>query len=350
MRLSNETTNFVDQFCPQESSVAIQVMRMLFCAIVILIALIGNAHIITVVCQDRRLRRAAMNLLVVNMSMSDIIITVFNSPRLISRALLGTDWAIRGEFGYILCKAFPFTKELSSFVLVLTLLLIAVDRLIAVLFPLKRFITNSVAYAAIFFEWIVAIALRSPILNGQRFILGEDGQTYCFLQFDSELAFYFYVKYAFATFYSILLTCILILFGVVMVLLKKRKLVGDVSTSRQQRYKDRTRRTRKVMRMLVTIMFVLALGWSLHFFLPLLLLRFGPKVCNLALPALFLNQSTSAINPCIYVLYIKNYRCSFREIWRSLYRRCMKMLSSNNKIKPQDISTVCRRTVEGQQK
>lgn len=261
MRLSNETTNFVDQFCPQESSVAIQVMSMLFCAIVILIALIGNAHIITVVCQHRRLRRAAINLLVVNMSMADIIITVFNSPRLISRAILGTDWAIRGEFGYILCKAFPFTKELSSFVLVLTLLLIAVDRLIAVLFHLKRFITSRVAYVAIFFVWIVAIALRSPIFNGQRFILGEDGQTYCFLQFDSELAFYFYVKYAFATFYSIPLTCILILFGVVMVLLKKRKSVGENLTSKQQRYKDRTRRTRKVMSMLLTIMFVLTLGW-----------------------------------------------------------------------------------------
>jgi len=185
MRSSNETANFLDQFCPQESSIAIQVMRMLFCAIVILIALIGNAHIITVVCQHRRLRRAAMNLLVVNMSMADIIITVFNSPRLISSSLLGTDWAIRGEFGYILCKAFPFTKELSSFVLMLTLLLMAVDRLFVVLFPLKRFITNRVAYVAIFFVWIVAIALRSPIFNGQRFILGEDGQTYCFLQFDS---------------------------------------------------------------------------------------------------------------------------------------------------------------------
>lgn len=348
MRSSNETTNFVDQFCPQESSVAIQVMRMSFCAIVILIALIGNAHIITVVCQHHRLRKAAMNFLVV--SMADIIITVFNSPRAISRALLGTDWAISGEFGYILCKAFPFIKELSSFGLVLTLLLIAVDRLIAVLFSLKRFITNRVAYAAIFFVWIVAIALRSPIFKGQRFILGEDGQTYCFLQFDSELAFYFYVKYAFATFYSIPLTCILILFGVVMVLLKKRKSVGENLTSKQQRYKDRTRRTRKVMSMLLTIMFVLTLGWCLHFFLPLLFPRFGPKVCNLALPALFLNQSTTAINPCIYLLYIKNYRCSFREIWRSVYRRCMKTLSSNNKIKPHYISTVCRGTVKGQQK
>lgn len=127
MRSSNETTNFVDQFCPQESSLAIKVTRMLFCAIVILIALIGNAHIITVVCLHRRLRRAAMNLLVVNMSMADITITVFNSPRVISRALLGTGLAIRGEFGYILCTAFPFTKKLSSFVLVLTLLLMAVD-------------------------------------------------------------------------------------------------------------------------------------------------------------------------------------------------------------------------------
>ena len=111
MRSSNETTNFVHPFCPQESSVAIQVMRMLFCAIVILIALIGNAHIITVVCQHRRLRRAALNLLVVNMSMADIIITVFNSPRLISRALLGTDWAIRGEFGYILARPFHLPKS-----------------------------------------------------------------------------------------------------------------------------------------------------------------------------------------------------------------------------------------------
>lgn len=90
-------------------------------------------------------------------------------------------------------------------------------------------------------------------------------------------------------------------------------------------------------------------GLVLALFLPLLLLRFGPKVCSLVLPALFLNQSTSAINPCIYLLYIKSYRCGFREIWRSLYRRCMKTLSSNNKIYPQDISTVRRGTVEVQQ-
>ena len=338
MNASNETS-IADQFCSPESSEVIHAIKALVYVIVILVSLIGNALIIAVVCK-KRLMRTPVNFFVVNMSVADILITVFYMPRMISRTFLGMEWGISGEFGHILCKMVPFAQELSASVSVLTLILMAVDRFFAVLFPLKRFITNRVAYSSIAFVWFAATAVRSPMFHGIRFILGEKGKTFCALEFDSELASNLYVKFAFVLFYVIPLFFIVVLYGAVIVSLKKQKPVGVVLTSAQRKCKDRLRRTRKVMNMLFTIVFVFAVGWCLHFFLPILFLRFRTKVCRLVFPAFFLGHVTSAINPCIYLFYIENYRRGFREILNSLYKRCFNTFSSNTRVFPQNCSTV----------
>lgn len=96
---------------------------------------------------------------------------------MISRFFLGSEWGISGGLGHFLCKIAPITQELSASVSVLTLIVMAVDRFFAVLFPLKRIITNLVANASIALVWIIAAAVRSPMFYALRLVQTEDGKT-----------------------------------------------------------------------------------------------------------------------------------------------------------------------------
>ena len=344
MNDSNETST-TDQFCRADTSSVSQAIKVSLYIIVILVSLVGNCLIFAVVFKNRKMR-TPVNFFVINMSAADILITVFYMPRMISRILFGGEWGISGGLGHFLCKVAPFTQELSASVSVLTLIVMAVDRFFAVLFPLKRIVTNVVAYASIAFVWITAAAVRSPMFYGLRFIQSEDGKTFCALQLDSETASNVYLKFAFVLFYVIPLFLLIVLYSAILVSLKKRKPVGEDLTNIQRKYKDRLKRTRKVMNMLFTIVSVFAVGWCLHFFLPILFLRFGPKVCKLVFPAFFLGHATSAINPCIYLIYIENYRRGFREILNPLYRRCFARAIPNSRVMPQDRSSFTGRRRE----
>lgn len=338
MNKSNETS-ISNQFCRSDISTVTQAIQVSLYAIVMLVSLIGNALIFAVVFKNRRMR-TPVNFFVVNISTADILITVLYMPRMISRIWFGNEWGIRGGLGHFLCKVAPFTQELSASVSVLTLILMAVDRFFAVLFPFKRIFTNTVGYVSIAFVWLTAMAVRSPMFYGLRFVQQEDGKTFCFLRLDSEIAFNIYTRFAFILFYVIPLLVIVVLYSAVLVSLKKRKPVGVDLITIQRKYKYRLKRTRKVMSMLFTIVFVFAVFWCLHFFFPILFARFGAKVCELRFPAFFLGHATSAINPCIYLICIENYRRGFHAILNPLYRRCFACMTSNSRVMPQDCSDV----------
>ena len=333
MNTSNET-RIADQFCRPKSTVAVQTIKVFAYVILILVSLIGNTLIIAVVYKNRRMR-TPVNFFVVNMSAADILITVFYMPRMIARTFLGMNWGVDGNLGAISCKIVPFAQELSASVSVLTLILIAVDRFFAVLFPFKRVFTNRVAYAAIAFVWLSAFAARAPMFHGLRFILDEEEKTHCTLEFDSEMANNFYVRFAFVMFYVIPLFFTVVLYGAVLVSLKNRKPIGEVFTNTRRKYNNRLKRTRKVMNMLFVIVFVFAVCWCLHFFFPILFFRFRTRVCALAFPAFFLGHINSAINPCIYLIFIENYRRGFRQILHPLYKRCV---NADTRVEPEDHS------------
>ncbi|XP_068744817.1 neuropeptide FF receptor 2-like [Montipora capricornis] len=333
MNSSNETYKVDDLFCSAESIVAVQSIKVSLYVVVMLVSLMGNSFIVAVVCKNGRMR-TPVSFFLVNMSVADILITIFYMPRMISRTFLGTKWGISGALGLILCKVAPFTQELSASVSTLTLMVMALDRFFAVLFPFKRIVTNHLAYCLIVVVWLTAVAIRSPMFHGLHFRIGEEGQTSCSLEFDSEVAFNLYVKFAFVMFYVIPLFVIVVLYSAVLISLKNRKPVGVNLSSIRRKYSRHFIRTRKVMNMLFAIVLVFALGWCLHFFLPILFFRFQTKVCFLVFPAFFLGHVTSAINPCIYLLYIENYRRGFRTIFNSLCRKCHRFPFSSSRVEP----------------
>ena len=78
---------------------------------------------------------------------------------------MDSQWFISGPLGQALCKLVSFLTDVSSFVSIQSLILIAVDRFGAVVFPLRSpLISSKLCPFFILTTWIFALAVYSPYL------------------------------------------------------------------------------------------------------------------------------------------------------------------------------------------
>ena len=76
------------------------------------------------------------------------------------------DWLISGPLGLALCKLFSYLPLVSYSVSGQSHVLIAVDRFVAVVFPLRSPLIGRKLFPFIITStWIVALALHSPVLG-----------------------------------------------------------------------------------------------------------------------------------------------------------------------------------------
>ena len=123
----------------------------------------GNT-VIGIIVYKKKSMRKPINFFIVNMAMSDLLFPIFVIPPLI--LMLYTDsWLIGGSLGQALCKLKEFIPDVSSAVSIQSLVLIAVDRFGAVVFPLRSpLISSKLCLFFILATWIVAIAVNSTEL------------------------------------------------------------------------------------------------------------------------------------------------------------------------------------------
>ena len=69
------------------------------------------------------------------MAMSDLLFPIFLFPRNLTGLYVDYQWLISGPLGQALCKLVPFLTSVSGAVSIQSLVLIAVDRFGAVVFP-----------------------------------------------------------------------------------------------------------------------------------------------------------------------------------------------------------------------
>ena len=131
--------------------------------LIVLISLAGNTAIGTIVYKTKTMRKP-INFLIVNMAMSDLLIPIFVIPTDI-RVLYANSFLIGGPLGQALCKLVNFLTSVPIVVSVQSLVLIAVDRFGAVVFPLRSPLISSKLWPFfILATWIIAIAAFSPDL------------------------------------------------------------------------------------------------------------------------------------------------------------------------------------------
>ena len=127
---------------------------------VLLVGLTGNALIITLVYKRKDLRKT-INQLIANMALSDFVFELTFIPVELAKAAYG-QWPIAEPAGSIVCKIQSFVIYASVYVSVQSLTWIALDRFIAVVFPMKvHLITSRFRVLAIASTWVVALLCGS---------------------------------------------------------------------------------------------------------------------------------------------------------------------------------------------
>ena len=168
----NSTCSFVDSSAERFSKL---------CALcfILLGSLFGNIFIITIVYKNRDLQKT-INYFIVNMAFSDLVLTLIVLP--VKIATVVTDsrhWHVSGILGSIFCKFFFFISSASLFVSAQSLVWIAIDRFVAVVFPMKLgLISSKIRTIGIISTWIWAGVFSYPVLKSSKLFVRED-DTFC---------------------------------------------------------------------------------------------------------------------------------------------------------------------------
>ena len=132
-------------------------------SLILVVSLVGNSLIVLIVSKTPTLRKPT-NMLIANMAMSDLLYPMFSFPVFLAQVHAGS-WPIGGTLGQAWCKIYHFLTDVSTLISIQSLVLITVDRFVAVVVPLRSpLITRKLCPFFIVATWIVAVAVLSPYL------------------------------------------------------------------------------------------------------------------------------------------------------------------------------------------
>ena len=230
------------------------------CCLIFIVSLVANSLIVMIVYKTPNLRKP-INFFIANMASSDLLYPISWIPLYLSY-LHTNSFLIGGQLGQALCKLFPFFGNVSFVVSVQNLILIAVDRFGAVVFPLRSpLIGSKLCPFFILATWIVAVAVNSPFLFTFELLESPEG-NWCVIEwekvFGESLSYASFVLASHSLFLYIPLLLLVILYSIVVIKLKTQAHPGEQSANTQQ---QRNRRNRNVLHLSIVIVTVFVFCW-----------------------------------------------------------------------------------------
>ena len=295
-----------------------------YCLIIIL-SLVANSLIVIIVCKTPNLKKP-INYFIANMASSDLLYPIFVIPWRLSNLHTNYSFLIGGQLGQALCKLVPFFIAVSFTVSVQNLILIAVDRFGAVVFPLRSpLIRSKLCPFFILTTWIVAVAFHSPDLFTYELVENPKGAS-CVTKWkkafgeSSSFANFLLAFYILFTYMPLL--SLVILYSIVVIKLKTQGHPGEQSANTQQ---QRNRRNRNVLQMSIAIVTVFVFCWlpySINYLIPLYQDRFTHLSCSFWIyNEVTFNMSFAycAINPVICFMFSSNYRKALKRLIKCFF-------------------------------
>ena len=285
-----------------------------------LVSVVGNTFIAIIVFKTKTLRKP-INFLIVNMAMSDLLVPIFNFPRELVFTYTRS-WVIGGPLGQVLCKLSIYASQLSLTVSIQSLVLIAIDRFGAVMFPLRSPLINSKRCRFfILATWIIAIAIFCPNLFASKVIESPEGLA-CVHDWNSDafgesLSFKNFYLVVLVVFVYVPLVFIAIVYSAIALKIKSQKIPGEQSTNTREK---RLKRERNVLKLSVAIVLGFALCWlplSIKWFMLFNSDRTITSSCGFYYfwyVSVFLGMSNCAINPWICICFGGNYRQGLKNL------------------------------------
>ncbi|XP_053258917.1 neuropeptide Y receptor type 1 isoform X1 [Podarcis raffonei] len=153
---ASELVHFEDEDC--HVPLAMVFTLALAYGAVILLGISGNLALIIIILKQKEMRNVT-NILIVNLSFSDLLITIMCLPFTFVYTLMD-HWV----FGEAMCKLNPFVQCVSITVSVFSLVLIAIERHQLIINPRGWRPNNRHAYIGIAAIWTLAVASSLPFL------------------------------------------------------------------------------------------------------------------------------------------------------------------------------------------
>ena len=312
--------------CIYVDSTAVKISKLCGYSVILLGSFFGNIFIIIIVYKHRELRKT-VNYFIVNMAVSDLLSSLIVIPFLITGLVTDSwHWRVNGILGSILCKLFHFVGSVSLLVSSQSLVWIAIDRFVAIVFPIKiGLISTKIRAAAILSTWIVAVLFNFPLLIYFGLVV-QRNKTYCAVS-NAELLFsnqesiaaYGWLQ---SIFFSIApIFFVTILYTAIAISLKRQsKALADTTPNVQRDHCLKKRRQAIQMAVVVVVLFYICVipFICLHFLLLWSTSCALAKIFNNL--AMFMFYSSSTVNPVIYLSFVESYRRGLRNILCSCKR------------------------------
>ncbi|KAG8447621.1 hypothetical protein GDO86_014940 [Hymenochirus boettgeri] len=288
-------------------------------SVIIVMSLFGNMLVCHVVMKNKRMH-SATSLFIVNLAVSDILITLLNTPFTLVRFVNST-WV----FGKAMCHISRFVQYCSLHVSTLTLTAIALDRHQVILNPLQPRMSLTKGVLFISFIWVMATCFSLPHAIYQKLFQynyrESTVRSLCIPDFPEPADLYW--KYLdLSTFLLLYLLPLLIITVAYSRLAKKlwmRNAIGDITT---EQYITHRKNKKKSIKMLVLVVVVFAVCWFPLNCYVVLISSLGIKSKNALYFAVhWFAMSSTCYNPFIYCWLNESFRLELK----SLISMCQKV-------------------------
>ena len=307
-------------------------------AVISVAGFIGNILVILSVYKIRSLRTST-NYYYVNMAASDLIASVTIWPLYLTDEIITSSGSLLQEpLATAACKVGMFFRLASTVVSILSLVLIAVDRFIAIVFPLKTpFVTPKLRAALLFATWLISTAycFLAPYHSRVRKVGGE---TFCRFEWN-ELASTIYYITGLALFTVTPLIIIIVLYLRIMRSLRRRvQPQSNLQTNRRKQNQN----VMKIFKSIVIAYFVTYSFLCVYFILKIAAPELSHKdKCKLILGFTYfvLPSLSTAINPVILFAFTSNFRQALRRLNLFPFHFANSVHVMNTSIQERDEST-----------
>ncbi|XP_031556210.1 QRFP-like peptide receptor [Actinia tenebrosa] len=306
------------------SSIISRVGKILACSVVLVISFVGNILLILVVHKNANMKKT-INYFIVNMAVSDLVVPIVILPRVIVQEASGRQtWlAMEGAAGNIMCKLMFFFSDVTMVVSILSLLCISMDRFCAVVFPMKlSLITSRVRIGLMAFTWTFSVFYFAPFLYGFK-LMKINGETHCLLQWSEDISFHLEIQRAAAIASCILFTlvpCVLltVMYSAILIVTRSTIIKGENGNGARSRRQANNIKLLKLA-VLTVVGFAFCYGpFNVFLFYATLILNWNISTSEalrtFLFAAQFLTYTNSALNPCLYFIFIENYRRGLQRV------------------------------------
>ena len=278
--------------------------------VTLLVSLVGN---ILLIAAYVRMKEIIM-LHIANMAASDLLIALFLMPRLLTREFTGSNaFLFRGDAGTFLCKMCVFLSDISLSVSTQSLMLIATERFLAIVYPIfyRKVVTVKRRYLFVALTWIVSMAIHSPYLYTFRLSADNICKSNWEPAFDHESTEIRYKIFLFITVLILPLFSISVLYGIVYLKLQRDKLASSRTERGALRHQERSR---KLQRMGIATIIAFLLCWMPYIVITVYnqLSPDAHQNCNKVFRVVHhisrvLASSYAAVNACICFIFVQGF-------------------------------------------